>query len=304
MPIKIPNELPATARLEAEHIFVMTETRAETQDIRPLKIAILNLMPTKIATETQLLRLLGNIPLQVDIELIGLDTHVSKNTSQEHLLAFYKPFSEVKDEKYDGLIITGAPVELLDFEEVDYWDELCEIMDWSTKNVTSTFHICWGAQAGLYHHYGIGKVQLSDKVAGVFPHRVQCEFSTLLRGFDDTFFAPHSRWTGIDTDALKSCADLEVLASSHMVGTHIITSEGGRRIFVFGHMEYDAETIALEYARDLAKGENPSVPYNYFPDDNPANTPVNRWRAHASLLFSNWLNYHVYQTTKYDISQI
>ena len=301
MPIKIPNELPATARLEEENIFVMTQTRAITQDIRPLKIAILNLMPTKITTETQLLRLLGNIPLQVDIELIGLDTHTPKNTPQEHLLAFYKPFSDVKDEKFDGLIITGAPVELLDFEEVDYWDELCTIMDWSVTNVTSTLHICWGAQAGIYHHYGIGKTKLADKVSGVYPHIVKNSRSTLLRGFDNSFFAPHSRWTEICACDLEKCDSLEVLAVSPMVGAHIVISESGKQIFVFGHMEYDESTLAEEYFRDLAKGENPAIPYNYFLDNNPQNAPIITWRAHANLLFSNWLNYHVYQITPYII---
>ena len=304
MPIKIANELPAKAHLEEENIFVMTETRAITQDIRPLKIAVLNLMPTKIKTETQILRLLGNSPLQVDIELVRLDTHVSKNTPQEHLLAFYRPFSEVKSEKYDGLIITGAPVELLDFNEVDYWGELCQIMDWSLVNVTSTLHICWGAQAGIYHHYGINKLPLGRKIFGVFPHIVLNSRKILLRGFDSTFLAPHSRWTAIDESALAKCAELEELARSEMVGTHIVTSKKGKHIFVFGHMEYDAATLADEYFRDVAKGENPGLPYNYFPSDDPAKMPAITWRAHANLLFSNWLNYHVYQTTPYDISQI
>ena len=307
MPIKIPNELPAKKCLEAENIFVMTETRAMTQDIRPLKIAILNLMPVKITTETQLLRLLGNVPLQVDIELMGLSSHVSKTTPQEHLLAFYKPFSVFKSQKFDGLIITGAPVELLDFEEVDYWEELREIMDWSVTNVTSTMHICWGAQAAMYHHYGISKKPLPKKATGVFPHIVLNKHETLLRGFDDTFFAPHSRWTAIDEDALKKRPELKILVSSPMVGTNIVTYGGdkaGNQVFMFGHMEYDADTIAAEYFRDVSKCENPDIPYNYFPNDDPKNTPLNVWRSHGNLLFSNWLNYHVYQTTKYNLSQI
>ena len=304
MPIRIPNELPARSHLEEENIFVMTETRAITQDIRPLKIAILNLMPTKITTETQLLRLLGNTPLQVDIELIRLDTHVSKNTPQEHLLTFYKPFRELKGKKFDGLIITGAPVELLDFERVDYWDELREIMDWSVANVTSTLHICWGAQAGIYHHYGIGKTHLAEKVSGVYPHKVLNSRKILLRGFDDTFLAPHSRWTTVDERGLAECPELELLAASPMVGAHIAASKGCKQVFVFGHMEYDSNTLGDEYFRDLAKNENPNIPYNYFPGDDPRNKPVITWRSHGNLFFSNWLNYHVYQTTPYDISQI
>jgi len=304
MPINIPNDLPAKARLESENIFVMTETRATTQDIRPLKIAILNLMPTKIATETQLLRLLGNIPIQVDIELIGLDTHVPQNTPQEHLLAFYKPFSAIKHQKFDGFIITGAPVELLEFEEVDYWDELCEIMDWTITNVQSTFHICWGAQAGLYRHYGINKIPLSGKLSGVYTHTISNSCETLLRGFDDTFLSPHSRWTTLPEQDLEKCAELEVVAKSEIAGAHIIVARNGRQVFVCGHMEYDADTLAGEYFRDLGRNEDPAIPHNYFEDDNPENVPKNTWRAHASLLFSNWLNYHVYQTTPYDLSKL
>ena len=304
MPIRIPNELPARAQLENENIFVMPQTRAITQDIRPLKIAILNLMPTKIVTETQLLRLVGNTPIQVDVELIKMDSHESKNTAKEHLWAFYKSFSEVKDEKFDGLIITGAPVELLEFKDVDYWNELCEIMDWSVTNVTSTLHICWGAQAGIYHHYGVNKVLLPGKISGVYRHNVLNNRKMLLRGFDKNFLAPHSRWTAIDEAALAECVELEVVAASPWVGTHIVTSKRGKHVFVFGHMEYDADTLANEYFRDLDKGEKPTIPYNYFPDDNPKNTPSITWRAHANLLFSNWLNYHVYQITPYDISMI
>jgi len=300
MPIKIPNELPAKAQLEAEKVFVMTECRAATQDIRPLKIAILNLMPTKITTETQLLRLLSNTPLQIDVELIRLDTHTSKNTSKEHLLAFYKPFSEVKEERFDGLIITGAPIEHLAFEDVDYWDELCEIMDWSQTNVTSTLHICWGAQAAVYHHYGIGKGLLEQKISGVFPHEVTPNQEMFLRGFDSTFFAPHSRWSSVDEQALKQCADLQVLAASPTAGIHIVGSKKDKNLFIFGHMEYDADTLEKEYHRDKAKDPNTPVPCNYFPSDDPQNPPTVTWRAHANLLFSNWVNL-VYQETPYDI---
>ena len=304
MPIKIPNQLPATSHLEQENIFVMTETRAISQDIRPLKIMLLNLMPTKITTETQLLRLLGNTPLQVDIELVKLDTYTSKNTPPEHLLAFYKSFSEVKHQKFDGLVITGAPVEHLDFEKVDYWNELCDIMDWSVVNVTSTLHICWGAQAGIYYHYGVNKFMLDKKVSGVYPHTIQNPRKMLLRGFDNTFLAPHSRWSVSDEQSIKSNPNLEVLAESSEVGLHIVTSEKGRHIFVFGHMEYDANTLADEYFRDIAKDTATPVPYNYFPENNPQSVPILTWRAHANLLFSNWLNYHVYQATPYDITEI
>jgi len=301
MPIKIPNELPAKSQLESENIFVMTEIRANTQDIRPLKIAILNLMPTKIATETQLLRLLSKTPIQIDVELVRLDTHTSKNTSKEHLLAFYKPFSDVKAECFDGLIITGAPIEHLAFEDVDYWDELCEIMNWSKTNVTSTLHICWGAQAALYHHYGIGKSALEQKVSGVFHHEVVPNNTMFLWGFDSVFFAPHSRWSVVDEDAIKACGELDVLARSPAVGVHIAQSKDKKSLFVFGHMEYDADTLAGEYHRDLAKDPETPIPCNYFPNDNPQNPPMVTWRAHANLLFSNWVNF-VYQETPYDIA--
>lgn len=301
MPIKIPNKLPAKTELENENIFVMTETRAITQDIRPLKIAILNLMPEKLTTEVQLLRLLGNTPLQVDIKLIRPDSHVSKNTPESHLLAFYNPFSEVEQQKFDGLIITGAPIEQMAFNEVNYWPELCKIMDWSQTNVTSTLHICWGAQAGLYHHYGIGKVVLPDKVFGVFPHQTTGECNKLVQGFDNIFYAPHSRWAKIDEAALKTHPELYILASSPQVGSHIISSCNNKQIFVLGHMEYNADTLAVEYKRDLEKGLNPAVPYNYFQNDCPTNSPITTWRAHANLLFSNWLNYCVYQATPYNL---
>lgn len=303
MPIRIPNELPAKAQLEAEHIFVMPEFRASKQDIRPLKIAILNLMPTKITTETQFLRLLSNTPLQIDVELIRLDTHTSKNTSKEHLLAFYSPFSQVKHRRFDGLIITGAPIEHLAFEEVDYWGELCQIMDWSKTNVTSTLHVCWGAQAAMYHHYGIGKVLLEQKISGVFPHQVVPNDTAFFRGFDSVFYAPHSRWSSVDTDALKACEQVEVLAASPTVGIHIARSKQHNQLFAFGHMEYDADTLAQEYARDIAKDPNTQIPANYFPGDDPRNSPAVRWRAHANLLFSNWLNF-VYQETPYDIAEL
>jgi len=300
MPIRIPNELPAKAQLETEHIFVMPELRASTQDIRPLKIALLNLMPTKITTETQFLRLLSNTPLQIDIELIRLDTHTSKNTSKEHLLAFYKTFDEVKSQRFDGLIITGAPIEHLEFEEVDYWEELCEIMDWSKTNVTSTLHICWGAQAAMYHHFGIGKLPLAQKISGVFAHEVMPNQTMLLRGFDSIFYAPHSRWSTVDEATLKACSAIETLAVSPAVGIHIAWAKQNNQLFTFGHMEYDADTLAQEYARDIAKDSNTQVPANYFPNDNSKKPPMVTWRAHANLLFSNWLNF-VYQETPYDI---
>ncbi len=304
MPIKISNELPAAKTLEKENIFVMTEKRAMQQDIRPLKIAILNLMPTKIVTETQLLRLIGNTPLQVDIDLINLTSHVSKNTSQEHLLSFYKTFDEVKDTKYDGMIITGAPVEKMDFEEVDYWDELCKIMDWTTTHVTSTFHICWGAQAGLYYHYGIHKKPLDKKLTGIFKHKVINKRKMLLRGFDDEFYAPHSRWTTIDEADIKANKDLEILATSDEAGVYIVTSKKGKRIFVTGHSEYDALTLHEEYIRDLGKGITDTMPQNYYPDNDPKKKPPMLWRGHANMLYTNWLNYHVYQATPYDINSI
>ena len=295
MPINIPNKLPAKEQLESENVFVMTSARAMAQDIRPLKIAILNLMPDKITTEAQLLRLLGNTPLQVDIELIRPDSHTSKNTPESHLLAFYKPFSEVVGKKYDGLVITGAPVEHLEFEEVDYWQELCKIMDWTLENVTSTLYICWGAQAGLYHHYSINKIPLAKKAFGVFPFKTMDERSALLRGFDEMFLAPQSRWANVDEAALKACKSLVVLARSDEIGTHIAASKDYSQVYVLGHMEYDAGTLAGEYRRDMEKGMNPEIPHNYFPGDDPANAPIVSWRAHANLFYSNWLNYCVYQ---------
>lgn len=304
MPIRIPDKLPATKQLRGENVFVMSETKAMHQDIRPLKIAIVNLMPTKIATETQLLRLLSNSPLQVEIQLIQMDSHKSKNTSQEHLATFYKTFDSIKNERFDGMIITGAPVEEMDFEDVDYWDELVEIMEWSKTHVTSTFHICWAAQAGLYYHYNVPKYPLGKKCSGVFEHKVNRRTSKLVRGFDNVFYAPHSRYTEVKAEDIKKVKELEILAESKEAGVYIVFTKGGRQIFVTGHSEYDADTLANEYFRDLDKGINPSVPANYFPDDNPSKKPVVRWRSHASLLFSNWLNYFVYQVTPYDIETI
>lgn len=304
MPIRIPNDLPAVKILNNENIFVMTETRAITQDIRPLKILLLNLMPKKIETETQLSRLLGNSPLQVDLVLMHTKSHMSKNTSKEHLLAFYNTFDDVKDMNFDGMIITGAPVEQLDFEQVEYWDELCRIMEWSKTHVHSTLHICWGAQAGLYYHYGIKKIPLGKKLFGVYPHKVDYKRSILFRGFDDEFMAPHSRYTTVDINEIKAKKELKILASSREAGVYAITADGGRRIFITGHSEYDGDTLYNEYIRDINAGLNTPMPKNYFPKDDPSKPPLVTWRAHANLLFSNWLNYFVYQTTPYDIKKI
>ena len=304
MPIKIPNELPAVKTLENENIFVMTETRAITQDIRPLKILILNLMPTKVDTETQLSRLLGNSPLQVEIELIHTESHKSKNISEDHLLAFYKQFADVKDSYFDGMIITGAPVEKLEFEDVDYWPELCEIMEWSKTHVHSTLHICWGAQAGLYYHYGIKKKPLEEKLSGVYPHIVDYKRSILFRGFDDVFYVPHSRYTTVDRADVEAVWNLRILASSEQAGVYAITTRKGRQIFLTGHSEYDPDTLNKEYTRDKLAGINPKIPENYFPGDDDTKKPLATWRGHATLLFTNWLNYFVYQTTPYNIEDI
>lgn len=301
MPVKIPSNLPASSILQSENIFVMDEDRAATQDIRPLRILILNLMPTKIVTETQLLRVIGNTPLQIEPTLLITASHRPKHVSKEHLDEFYHTFDEIKDKKYDGMIITGAPVEKMDFEEVHYWNELESIMAWAKTHVFSTMYICWAAQAGLYYHYGIEKHILESKLSGVFKHRVLCPHSPLVRGFDDEFYAPHSRYTDIDTEAVKSCEKLELLTYSKEAGCHIVASKNGKHVFVTGHSEYDQDTIKKEYERDVARGLEPELPSNYFPDDNPAGLPVVTWRAHANLLFSNWLNYCVYQTTPYDI---
>ena len=304
MPIRVPDKLPATKQLRNENVFVMSETRAMHQDIRPLKIAIVNLMPTKITTETQLLRLLSNSPLHVEIDLVGMDSHTSKNTSAEHLETFYKTFKDIKNQKYDGMIITGAPVENYDFQDVDYWDELVSIMEWSKTHVTSTFHICWAAQAGLYYHYGIPKYSLDKKLSGVYKHKVNRRTAKLVRGFDNEFYAPHSRYTEVRAEDIKKVKELEILAESDEAGVYIVFTKGGRQIFVTGHSEYDADTLLNEYLRDLGRGINPDIPRNYFPDDNPEKKPVVRWRSHANLLFSNWLNYFVYQITPYDIDSI
>lgn len=304
MPIKIPNELPAVKTLNEENIFVMTHERAVNQDIRPLHILILNLMPKKIETETQLSRLLGNSPLQVEIELIHTRSHESKNTSQAHMLSFYKVFDDVKDKTFDGMIITGAPVEQLEFEQVEYWDELCEIMEWSKTHVWSTFHICWGAQAALYYHYGIKKHSLDKKLFGVFRHHADYKRAILLRGFDDEFYVPHSRHTTVLREDVERIPELKILASSDEAGLYAVMTPQGRQIFITGHSEYDGDTLMHEYLRDVTLGRDIDVPQNYFPDDDPTKEPIVNWRSHANLLYSNWLNYFVYQTTPYDITKI
>ncbi|MGN0184955.1 MAG: homoserine O-succinyltransferase [Aristaeellaceae bacterium] len=304
MPIKIPNNLPAAEILLKENIFVMTETRAMTQDIRPLRMLLLNLMPKKIETETQLTRLLGNTPLQIELTLLRMEAHKSLNTSQEHLLSFYRTFSEVKDTFFDGMIITGAPVEHLPFEEVDYWPELCEIMEWSRSHVHSTMHICWGAQAGLYYHYGIQKQPLERKLFGVFPHRSEYRESMLLRGFDDVFMVPHSRHTTVRREDIEAVPSLQILASSDEAGVCIVRNRQGRQFFMMGHSEYDARTLENEYLRDVKAGKPIDVPKNYYPGDDPSKEPIVSWRGHANLLYSNWLNYFVYQTTPYDVTQV
>jgi len=304
MPIKIPNALPARETLESENIFVMPETRAVTQNIRPLRIALLNLMPTKIVTETQLSRLLGNTPLQVELELVQVSSHKSKNTSEEHMLAFYKPFYEIQNQYYDGMIITGAPVEQLAFEEVEYWDELCEIMEWTKTHVHSTFHICWGAQAALYYHFGINKVALDKKMFGVFPHRVVYKNPILLRGFDDVFYVPHSRHTSIRREDVAAVPEIKILAESEEAGLYAMATQGGKQVFITGHSEYDPDTLKREYVRDKTNGLPIEVPKNYFPDDDDTKDPIVRWRGHANLLYSNWLNYMVYQSTPYDVMAI
>ena len=304
MPIRIPNDLPATEILQQENIFVMTQTRAMTQDIRPLEIVVLNLMPTKIVTETQLTRLLGNTPLQVHLELMHTKSHRSKNVAQEHLLTFYKTFDELKERKFDGMVITGAPVEQMEFEDVDYWDELCQIMEWSKTHVHSTFHICWGAQAGLYYHYGIRKYPLPEKLFGVYPHTADYKRSILLRGFDDTFYVPHSRHTTVSREDIEAVPGLKIIASSAEAGVYAVMNKEGHQIFITGHAEYDPLTLESEYVRDKNLGKPIHVPENYYPNDDDTQEPIVRWRGHANLLFSNWLNYFVYQTTPYDIMTI
>ena len=303
MPIKIPNDLPAAKTLREENIFVMNTDRAERQDIRPLRLLVLNLMPTKIVTETQLARLLGNTPLQIEMELLAVG-HKPKHTAQEHMLTFYKSFPEVRSQYFDGLIITGAPVEKLPFEEVDYWPELCEIMEWSKSHVYSTFHICWGAQAGLYYHYGIQKRPLPKKLSGVFAHRVTHKGSILFRGFDDTFLTPHSRNTTVWREDVAAVPQLKILAESDVAGVYAVSNNGGRQIFITGHSEYDTDTLKNEYLRDKAAGLDPELPVNYFPGDDDTRQPMNTWRSSANLLYSNWLNYFVYQATPYDLQSI
>lgn len=301
MPIRIPNNLPARSVLEGENIFVMSESRAESQQIRPLRIGLLNLMPTKITTETQLSRLLGNTPLQVELFLIQVSSHQPKNTPQEHMIAFYRNFEEIQDEYFDGFIITGAPVEQLPFEEVSYWPELCRIMEWTKTHVHSTLHICWGAQAALYYHFGIEKVALPEKLFGVFRHRVVYKNPILLRGFDDEFWVPHSRHTTVRWEDVAAVPEIKILAGSEEAGLYAMSTQYGRQLFITGHSEYDAETLKLEYERDKKAGKPIHVPRNYFPDDDDTKMPIVRWRGHANLLFSNWLNYIVYQTVPYDV---
>lgn len=304
MPIRIDNELPAKQRLEIENIFVMSNMRADTQDIRPLKILILNLMPTKLETETQLLRLLSNSPLQVDVEFLQVATHEAKNVSKSHMEKFYETYDDVKDRKYDGMIITGAPVEQMEFEEVDYWNELCKIMEWSKTNVYSTFHICWGAQAGLYYHYGIKKYPTKKKIFGIFPHKSLDETHPLMRGLDDIYYVPHSRHTEIKTQDIAQVKDLQILSYSELAGIHIVADMECRKFFVTGHSEYDRDTLAREYFRDKEKGLDIDVPYNYFPNDDVNATPQMEWKGTANILFNNWLNYFVYQKTPYDLNTL
>ncbi|MBR1423058.1 MAG: homoserine O-succinyltransferase [Ruminococcus sp.] len=304
MPIKIPNDLPAFKTLEEENIFVIPAERALHQDIRALKIAILNLMPDKIVTETQLLRLLSNTPLHVDIDLIQMSSHVSKNTSQEHMLAFYKDFADVKQNRYDGLIVTGAPVELLEFEEVDYWEELCELFEWSKTNVYSAIHICWGAQAALFYHYRIPKYRLPEKMHGNFKHHINKPDYKILKGFGDAFHCPHSRNTEIRKEDIFKVKNLDIVAESDEAGVHIVADKSQRHFFLMGHWEYDRDTLAKEYVRDKNKGLDPKIPYNYFPNDDPSTMPVFNWSCSANLLYSNWLNYCIYQETPYDLTEL
>lgn len=304
MPVKVQDNLPAIETLRKENIFVMSEQRAVSQDIRPLKILVLNLMPTKVATETQIVRLISNSALQVELDLMTTASYEAKNVSQKHLIHFYKKFDDIKDQRYDGLIITGAPVELMEFEEVDYWQELCEIMDWAKKNVFSTLYICWGAQAGLYHNYGIKKYALNKKMFGVFEHEVLDPSDELVRGFDEVFYAPHSRHTEVRKEDIEKVDDLKILSASKDAGVFIVVSKDGKSVFVTGHAEYDRDTLKSEYVRDVEKGLPIEIPRNYFIDDDPTKLPQIRWRAHANLLVGNWLNYYVYQETPYDLSQL
>lgn len=304
MPIKIPDSLPARETLENENIFVMTEFRAMHQDIRPLKLLVLNLMPTKIVTETQILRKLSNTPLQIEVELLQTSSHVSKNIDPQHLESFYTTFDKIKDNFYDGMVITGAPVELMEFEDVDYWPELCEIMEWTKTNVHSTLHLCWGAQAALYYHYGVPKINLFPKLLGVFEHTIEYRHSPFFRGFDDTFYMPHSRSSTISEEDVKKIPNLRILSTSEKAGIFAMKTEDNRQFFVMGHPEYDVDTLSIEYARDMASGKDYIMPENYFPNDDPSKAPLMCWRAHGQLLYTNWLNYYVYQTTPYDISKV
>lgn len=304
MPVRVPVSLPAVETLREENIFVIDEQRASSQDIRPLRIAILNLMPLKVMTETDLLRLISNTPLQIELDFIDTDSHVSKNTPREHIETFYKKFEEVKHNNYDGLIITGAPVEKVDFEEVDYWDELTEIFEWAKKHVTSTLYICWAALAGLYHHYGIPKYVLERKISGVFKHYIDDELNPIFRGFDDVFYVPHSRFSEVRREDIDKVPALKIIAESNESGIYMVMARGGREFFITGHSEYSPYTLDFEYHRDLEKGMNPDIPQNYYEDNNPENPPIVRWRSHANLLFTNWLNYFVYQETPYDIREI
>lgn len=304
MPVRVPVSLPAVEALKAENIFVIDEQRASSQDIRPLRIAILNLMPLKIMTETDLLRLISNTPLQVELDFIDTDSHVSKNTPREHIETFYKTFDEVKHNNYDGLIITGAPVEKVAFEDVDYWHELTEIFDWAKKHVTSTLYICWAALAGLYYHYGVPKYVLDKKISGVFKHHFSDELNPIFRGFDDVFYVPHSRYSEVRRDDIDKVPELKIIAESDESGIYMVMARGGREFFITGHSEYSPGTLDFEYHRDLEKGINPSIPANYYLNDDPTQQPIVRWRSHANLLFTNWLNYFVYQATPYDLNEI
>ena len=301
MPIRVQNDLPVKEILEKENIFVMDEHRATHQDIRPIKIGLLNLMPLKEDTELQILRSLSNTPLQVDVTFVRMTSHVSKNTSTSHIYKFYEPFENIRDKKFDGFIITGAPVEQMPFEEVDYWEELKQIMEWTKTNVTSTLHLCWGAQEGIYYHYGINKTELPKKLSGVFRHRVRNRRIPLVRGFDDVFMAPHSRHTEVPQDLLEADERITILADSRQAGVFLCMAENGRQVFVMGHPEYDRMTLDSEYKRDIGRGLNPQIPENYYPDDDPENKPLLTWRSHANNLYTNWLNYYVYQVTPYDL---
>lgn len=304
MPVRVPVSLPAVETLRSENIFVIDEQRASSQDIRPLRIAILNLMPLKIMTETDLLRLISNTPLQIELDFIDTDSHVSKNTPREHIETFYKKFDDIKHNNYDGLIITGAPVEKVAFEDVDYWQELTEIFDWAKKHVTSTLYICWAALAGLYHHYGVPKYVLDHKISGVFKHRIDDDLNPIFRGFDDEFYVPHSRYSEVRREDIEKVEGLKIIAESDESGIYMVMARGGREFFITGHSEYSPGTLDFEYHRDLEKGINPAIPANYYLNDDPTQQPIVRWRSHANLLFSNWLNYFVYQETPYDIRDI